>query len=84
MEDAHEQIWDKQVATHVTQRSAITSPFTLLPMVTITPQLIEGLTALAHVLYRAASSGVNENPPLTLARSLSCRWRLAGENYSGH
>jgi hypothetical protein len=48
-------VWDKQVATDVTQRSAITGRSTLLPTVTLTAHLIEGLTALAHILYRAAS-----------------------------
>ncbi len=45
----------KGIATEITQQSAITGRSTLLPTVTLTAHLIEGLTALAHILYRAAS-----------------------------
>ncbi|HME73077.1 MAG TPA: hypothetical protein VKM54_24895 [Myxococcota bacterium] len=47
--------WGKGVATDVTQQSALTGRATLLPTVTLTAHLIEGLTALAHVIYRAVS-----------------------------
>lgn len=47
--------WEKGVTGQITHPSAITGRPTLLPTVTLTAHLIEGLTALAHVLYREAS-----------------------------
>jgi hypothetical protein len=47
--------WGKEIGTDVTEQSALTGRATLLPTVTLTAHLIEGLAALAHIIYRAVS-----------------------------